>query len=130
MTVQFDTVVGLTSLSCNCSVVLFLRVRTIRLFGSPGRLSPISALALVSTEDSRLGKAAEILGARRSFQKKYYLSPPTQNPTLSTIKPTMKLLYPFFAAITAQVSAEVYFKEQFNDDVSYAIELFLEVNFC
>jgi hypothetical protein len=68
-----------------------------------------------------LGKAAEILGARRSFQKKYYLSPPTQNPTLSTIKPTMKLLYPFFAAITAQVSAEVYFKEQFNDDVSYAI---------
>jgi hypothetical protein len=31
----------------------------------------------------------------------------------------MKLLYPLFAAgITAQVSAEVYFKEQFNDDVS------------
>jgi len=34
----------------------------------------------------------------------------------------MKLLFPLFAAaITAQVSAEVYFKEQFNDDVSIVV---------
>lgn len=49
----------------------------------------------------------------------FFLSRPTAQVRSST---TMKLFFPLFAAaIAAPVSAEFYLKEQFNDDVSFAV---------